>query len=99
MERNRSRSPTVRPRPGHGSTDVPVPRLEGFLHRVAGCVQGREHFARQYSGLFEYGPHEIRGGVLEAGQGGDTLEAGDLVDDELHIVEGGMVVGHGVTCS
>ena len=49
-------------------------------------VEGCEYFARQHAGLLEHRLHQVGARVFETGKRSDGLEAGDLVDDELHVV-------------
>jgi hypothetical protein len=58
---------------------------------VAFEVERREHAFGQLGAFLEHRGRGVGAGVLEAGQGGDLVEAGEFGHAEQHVLGGGTV--------
>ena len=73
--------------------------LEHAALPVTGLVEGGQHFAAELRRLLQDGVHQIGRRVGAAGQGGDGIEPGQLVDDEAHVGQRCGIRGHGLWAS
>ncbi|MCY1428066.1 hypothetical protein D9M71_439370 [compost metagenome] len=61
---------------------------------VAADIQGREYTLGELAGFGQDGISQVTADVLAAGQLTDLIEQAELVEDELHVAQGGGVFTH-----
>lgn len=61
--------------------------IEAAALHVARAVDRSEHAGGEAARLFQHGGHQVAGGLLAAGQAGDLVEAGEFLEQELHVAQ------------
>jgi len=63
---------------------------------IADAIERLQHFLAELGGFAQDGLANIGGGIGKAGQIVVAIDLEDVIDEELHVLDGGFVDRHGV---